>query len=116
MRLGASGYLNKDCDPQEIVKALRAISLGRNYITPLVADLLVKRLKPSNVVPHQTLNEREFRIFLKLANGEHLNHIADELSVSPKSISTYRSPLLRKLGLESNSDLTYYALKHKLID
>ena len=117
IRQGASGYLNKECEPDEIVKAVRTIALGRRYITPAVADLLANQLgKKDNAAPHEQLSEREFQVFLKLSRGETAGEIAKSLSLSVKTVSTYRTRLMEKLGLSSNSDLTYYALKNKLID
>jgi len=117
IRQGASGYLNKECEPMEIVEAIRTISLGRRYITPAVADLLARQLdQKSDVAPHEQLSEREFQVFLKLAAGETAGRIAEHLSLSVKTVSTYRSRLMEKMNLSSNSDLTYYALKNKLID
>ncbi|HZF82267.1 MAG TPA: response regulator transcription factor [Burkholderiaceae bacterium] len=117
IRQGASGYLNKDCEPDEIVKAVRTIALGRRYITPAVADLLANQLgKKENTAPHEQLSEREFQVFLKLAKGETVGKIGDDLSLSVKTISTYRTRLMEKLNLQTNSDLTYYAMKSQLID
>ncbi|QIL83519.1 response regulator transcription factor [Diaphorobacter sp. HDW4A] len=117
IRQGASGYLNKECDPKEIVEAIRTIALGRRYLTPAVADLLAQQLnRKDNAPPHEQLSEREFQVFLKLARGETAGDIAKALSLSVKTVSTYRTRLMEKLGLSSNSDLTYYALKNKLID
>ena len=117
IRQGASGYLNKDCDPLEIVDAVRTIALGKRHITPAVADLLAQQLgKKGSAAPHEELSEREFQVFLKLAKGETASRIAEELSLSVKTVSTYRTRLMEKMGLSSNSDLTYYALKAKLID
>ncbi len=117
IRQGASGYLNKDCDPLEIVDAVRTIALGKRHITPAVADLLAQQLgKKGTAAPHEELSEREFQVFLKLAKGETASRIAEELSLSVKTVSTYRTRLMEKMGLSSNSDLTYYALKNKLID
>jgi DNA-binding NarL/FixJ family response regulator len=117
IRQGASGYLNKDCDPDEILKAIRAIALGKRYITPAVAELMAQRLEGKNDVPaHEQLSEREFQVFLKLAKGQTAGEIAGALLLSVKTVSTYRTRLMEKMGLHSNSDLTYYALKNKLID
>ncbi|MGJ7508445.1 response regulator [Variovorax sp. GT1P44] len=116
IRQGASGYLNKECDPKEIVEAIRTISLGRRYITPAVAELLARQLDRKNdAAPHEQLSEREFQVFLKLATGETAGTIAEHLSLSVKTVSTYRSRLMEKMNLASNSDLTYYALKNQLI-
>jgi len=117
IRQGASGYLNKECDPMEIVNAVRTISLGRRYITPAVADLLAQQLNRKDDAPaHELLSEREFQVFLKLAKSETAGDIAKTLSLSVKTVSTYRTRLMEKMNLSSNSDLTYYALKNKLID
>ena len=117
IRQGASGYLNKECDPAEIVDAIRVISLGKRYITPAVAELLAQQLnRPSDKAAHEHLSEREFQVFLKLAKGETAGDIAKALSLSVKTVSTYRTRVREKMSLASNSDLTYYALKNKLID
>jgi len=117
IRQGASGYLNKECEPMEIVNAIRTIALGRRYISPAVAELLAQQLnRKEGGAPHEQLSEREFQVFLKLAKGETAGDIAKALSLSVKTVSTYRTRLMEKMSLASNSDLTYYALKNKLID
>ena len=117
IRQGASGYLNKECEPLEIVEAIRTIALGKRYITPSVAQLLAQQLgRKSDAPPHEQLSEREFQVFLKLARGQTAGDIAEALSLSVKTVSTYRTRLMEKMALSSNSDLTYYALKNKLID
>lgn len=116
LRQGASGYLNKECDPEEIAKAIRTVALGRRYVTPAVAELLVDGMAGGADRPaHEALSERELQVFLRLAKGEAVGHIADGMCLSVKTVSTYRSRVLEKLKLESNSDLTYYALKNGLI-
>ncbi|HSH92050.1 MAG TPA: response regulator transcription factor [Ramlibacter sp.] len=117
IRQGASGYLNKECEPMEIVNAIRTIALGRRYISPSVAELIAQQLnRKEGSAAHDLLSEREFQVFLKLAKGETAGDIASALSLSVKTVSTYRTRLMEKMGLASNSDLTYYALKNKLID
>ena len=117
IRQGASGYLNKECDPMEIVNAIRTIAVGRRYISPSIAELLAQQLNHKDGgEPHQHLSEREFQVFLKLAKGETAGDIARDLSLSVKTVSTYRTRMMEKMSLASNSDLTYYAVKHKLID
>jgi DNA-binding NarL/FixJ family response regulator len=117
IRQGASGYLNKECEPMEIVNAIRTIALGRRYISPSVAELIAQQLnRKEGSAAHDLLSEREFQVFLKLAKGETAGEIANALSLSVKTVSTYRTRLMEKMGLASNSDLTYYALKNKLID
>lgn len=116
LRQGASGYLNKDCDPEEIVTAIRTVALGRKYITPAVAEMLARNLGQDVAKPaHERLSERELQVFLRLAKGETIGQIAESLSLSVKTVSTFRSRVMEKLGLQSNSDLTYYALKNGLI-
>jgi len=117
IKQGASGYLNKECEPMEIVTAIRTIALGRRYISPSVAELIAQQLdRKDGSAAHDLLSDREFQVFLKLAKGETAGEIANALSLSVKTVSTYRTRLMEKMGLTSNSDLTYYALKNKLID
>lgn len=117
LRQGASGYLNKDCDPQEICKAIRTVFRGRKYITAGVAERLAEGLSGDNERPaHEQLSERELQVFLRLAKGETIGHMAQSMSLSVKTVSTYRTRVMEKMSLASNSDLTYYALKNKLID
>jgi len=117
IRQGASGYLNKDCEPEEIANAIRTVALGRRYISPSVAELLAGQLeRKDNAPPHKHLSEREFQVFLKLAKGESVGAIGEALSLSVKTISTYRTRLMEKMNLSTNSDLTYYAIKTQLID
>jgi two-component system, NarL family, invasion response regulator UvrY len=117
LRQGASGYLNKDCDPQEIVTAIRTVCRGRKYITAGVAEQLADSLggdggqKPL----HEQLSKRELQVFLRLAKGETIGHMALSMSLSVKTVSTYRTRVMEKMKLESNSELTYYALKNGLI-
>jgi DNA-binding NarL/FixJ family response regulator len=116
LRNGASGFLNKDCDPDDIVKAIRTVARGRKYISPAVAERLAEGLGGAgDAPPHEQLSERELQVFLRLAQGETIGHLAESLCLSVKTVSTYRSRVLEKLQLASNSDLTYYALKNGLI-
>jgi DNA-binding NarL/FixJ family response regulator len=117
LRHGASGYLNKECDPEEIVTAIRTVARGRRYITAAVGELLADGVgtgateKPA----HDALSERELQVFLRLAKGETVGHIAESMFLSVKTVSTYRTRVLDKLKLHTNSELTYYALKNGLI-
>ena len=115
IKQGANGYLNKGCDPMDIVNAIRIISLGKRYVTPVVADLLAEHSKKKEVPPHLQLSERELEVFLRLARGQMTGEAAKALSLSIKSISTYRKRVLEKMKFVSNSDLTYYAIKNNLI-
>jgi two-component system, NarL family, invasion response regulator UvrY len=116
LRQGASGYLNKDCDPDEIVAAVRMLARGRRYITPGVAERLADALgSPADRPAHEQLSERELQVFLRLAQGQTVGQLAEGLHLSVKTVSTYRGRIMDKLQLASNSDLTYYALKNGLI-
>ena len=116
IKQGASGYLNKECDPDEIVKAIRAVSLGKHYITAGVAEHLAAGLATESDKPaHEHLSEREFQVFLRLSKGETVGQVADSMALSAKTVSTYRTRVMEKMGLGSNSELTYYAIKNGLI-
>jgi DNA-binding NarL/FixJ family response regulator len=116
LKQGASGYLNKECDPEEIVKAIRTLHRGRKYISAGVAELLAGGLDgTASKLPHEQLSERELQVFLRLAKGETIGHMAESMFLSVKTVSTYRTRVMEKMNLASNSDLTYYALKNGLI-
>ena len=117
IRSGASGYLNKSCEPAEIATAIRKVAQGTRYITPVVAELLATQvITPPAHGLHEQLSARELQVFIKLAQGKPASEVAAELSLSAKTVSTYRARLMVKLEARSNSDLTYYALKHRLLD
>ena len=115
LRQGASGYLNKECDPEEIAQAIRTVARGRRYITAGVAEMLADSLSGDSRPAHETLSERELQVFLRLAKGETIGAMAESMFLSVKTVSTYRTRVLEKLQLHTNSDLTYYALKNGLI-
>jgi DNA-binding NarL/FixJ family response regulator len=116
LRAGAHGYLNKAGDPAELVAAVRALSLGKKYVTPSVSALLVENLSsPTSDALHSTLSERELQTLLKIASGKRLSDIAEELMLSPKTVSVYRSRLLEKLKLTNNAELTVYAIRNELV-
>jgi two-component system, NarL family, invasion response regulator UvrY len=116
LRQGASGYLNKECDPDEILNAIRTVYRGRRYIGPAVAEMLADGAAGGIEKPaHETLSERELQVFLRLAKGQTIGHMAEGMFLSVKTVSTYRTRVLEKLQLSTNSELTYYALKNGLI-
>jgi two-component system, NarL family, invasion response regulator UvrY len=116
LRQGASGYLAKDCEPEEITRAIRTVALGRRYVTASMAERLAGGLAgPLDRAAHEQLSDREFQVFLRLARGETIGHVAKSLSLSVKTVSTYRTRVMEKMGLQSNSDLTYYGLKNGLL-
>ena len=115
LRQGAAGYLNKECDLNEVVNAIRTVVRGRRYISPAVAELIADGAAGLDKAAHETLSDRELQVFLRLAKGETVSAIAESMFLSIKTVSTYRTRVLEKLKLGTNSDLTYYALKSGLI-
>jgi DNA-binding NarL/FixJ family response regulator len=116
LRAGAHGYLNKAGDPTDLVAAVRTISQGRKYVSAAVSEMLVNNLsEPSSETLHSTLSERELQTLLKIASGRKLSEIAEELMLSPKTVSVYRARLLEKLKLGNNAELTVYAIRNELV-
>ena len=116
LRAGASGYLNKEAAPAQLVGAIRTVVQGRKYVSPQLAEILADGVAGDAGRPlHTRLSQREFQIFCKLAGGAAVSQIADELFLSVKTVSTYRTRILEKMGVASNADLTYYAIKNGLI-
>jgi DNA-binding NarL/FixJ family response regulator len=117
LKSGASGYLTKESAPIELVKAIRQISQGKKYISPSLAEKLVVDLEVSpDRPPHETLSDREYQVMCMIASGKTLKEIADELSLSIKTISTYRSRILEKMNMKTNAELTHYTIKNRLVD
>jgi DNA-binding NarL/FixJ family response regulator len=117
LRAGASGYLTKDSAPDELVKAVRKVASGGKYVSPLLAEKMAFEIGPdSNKLPHETLSDREFQVLRMIATGKAVGEIATELSLSPKTISTYRARLLQKMNLTTNAELIHYAIRNHLID
>jgi DNA-binding NarL/FixJ family response regulator len=116
LKAGAQGYLNKAGDPAELVTAVRTVAQGRKYVTPNVAQMLVDNLSaPESTSLHASLSERELQTLLKIASGRRLSDIAEELMLSPKTVSVYRARVLEKLKLTNNSELTVYAIRNGLV-
>ena len=117
LRAGAAGYLNKEAASTQLVGAIRTVVLGRKFVSPALAQILAQGVTGEADHPlHGELSQREFQIFCKLAAGAAVSKIADELHLSVKTVSTYRSRVLEKMGMKSNADLTYYAIKNGLIN
>jgi two-component system, NarL family, invasion response regulator UvrY len=113
---GANGYLCKDCEQAELLKAIRTVSLGRRYVSPRTAELLADEMSGGRSGElHETLSDRELQVFLRLVRGESVSDIAEQLHLSVKTISTYRSRLTEKLNVTSNAELATYAIRHGLI-
>lgn len=116
LRAGAQGYLCKTGDPAELVTAVRTLAQGRKYVTPEVAQMLVESLSdPTQEALHTTLSERELQTLTKIASGKRLSDIAEELMLSPKTVSVYRARVLEKLRLSNNAELTVYAIRNGLV-
>jgi two-component system, NarL family, invasion response regulator UvrY len=116
LRAGAKGYLNKAGDPVELINAVRAVMQGRKYVTPEVAQMLVEHLSsPTPESLHASLSERELQTLTKIASGKRLSDIAEELMLSPKTVSVYRARVLDKLKLSNNAELTVYAIRNELV-
>lgn len=118
IRAGASGYLNKQNSTEELATAIRMISRAQKYITPALAGELVDNLSADEQdrMPHEKLSNREFEVLYGLASGKTVGQVAEDLSVSPKTVSTYRNRLLKKLALASTADIISYAMRNGLID
>jgi two-component system invasion response regulator UvrY len=116
LKAGASGYITKDCAPRELISAIRAVLAGRKYVSPDLAQDLASRLsKPGDKLPHEALSDREFSILRLIASGKPKQVIAQELFLSPKTVSTYRSRILKKMGLRSDADIIRYVLENRLM-
>ncbi|HEY8908356.1 MAG TPA: response regulator transcription factor [Rhodoferax sp.] len=116
LKAGAQGYLNKAGDPADLITAVRIVAQGRKYVTASVAQMLVDNLNaPENTSPHASLSERELQTLLKIASGKRLSDIADELMLSPKTVSVYRARVLEKLKLTNNAEMTVYAIRNGLV-
>ncbi len=116
LRNGADGYLCKNCEREELIRAIRTVAAGRRYVSPRTAELLADEMAgASQGAPHDALSERELQVFLRLAAGESVSDIADSLRLSVKTISTYRTRLLEKLNVSSNAELASYAIRHGLM-
>jgi two-component system invasion response regulator UvrY len=116
MRSGCKGYLSKDADSDEIIHAIRTVAKGKKYISSQLAELMSNSLNhPTEKQLHETLSEREFQVFFKLASGLSPTEIGEDLHISIKTVSTYRTRILEKMQLKNNADLTYYAIKYGLI-
>ena len=118
LKAGASGYLTKESAPDELVKAIRKVSLGRKYISTWFAENLADNLsidQPEKAL-HETLSNREYQVMMKMAGGQTSTGIAEDLCLSNKTVSTYRSRILQKLNLKNNAELIHYAIKNNLVE
>lgn len=115
LKAGASGYLHKDSPPNILVEALRTIAKGGEYLSPAITSLLFKEVNSDGGgLPHKILSDREYEVLLYIGEGKSISEIANQLSLSVKTISTYRSRILDKMNMDNNSDLVKYILIHDL--
>ena len=114
IKAGAAGYLNKECAPMEVVEAVRSVAGGKLHISPAVVRMLATEIsRPDGKLPHETLSNREYQIFLLFASAKTISEIAEALSLSVKTVSTYRTRILEKMNLRNNVELMQYVVdKH----
>ena len=116
LKAGAQGYVNKGGDPGQLVSAVRTVASGRKYVTPEIAQMLVESLTaPVTEAAHERLSDRELQTLVLIASGKRLSDIAEELSLSPKTVSVYRARVLEKLALTNNAEMTVYAIRNGLV-
>ncbi len=117
LRAGASGYLTKESAPDELISAIRKVSMGGKYVTPSLAEKLAADLVADGKKPlHETLSDREYQVLCMIASGKTVTEIAEELFLSEKTISTYRSRILEKMKMKTNAELIHYAIRHGLVE
>ncbi|MDA8239088.1 MAG: response regulator transcription factor [Nitrospiraceae bacterium] len=117
LRAGASGYMTKESAPDELIEAIRKVSTGRKYISPTVAEKLAVSLEANDERPaHENLSDREYQVMCMIASGKTIKTIADELSLSVKTVSTYRTRILEKMRMKNNAELTHYSIQNRLVE
>jgi DNA-binding NarL/FixJ family response regulator len=117
-RAGAFGYLNKASAPEKLREALSQVIAGKKYVTAEIAQALIENLNAPDdtAAPHEKLSDREFQTLKLIASGKRLSDIADQLALSPKTVSVYRARILEKMGMSNNAELTHYAIKNGLVE
>lgn len=116
LKAGAAGYLNKQSAAAQLVIAIRQVASGRKYISPALAEELARTLGDDiDKLPHEQLSDREYQTFIMIARGKSLSEMASVLSLSPKTVSVYRSRVLEKMRLKNNVELSHYAVKNGLM-
>ena len=117
LRAGASGYLTKESAPDHLVEAIRKVARGGKYISPHLAERLAFNLESISERPlHEALSDREFQVLRLIASGKTVKEIGEELSLSVKTISTYRTRILEKMKMKNNAEMTHYAIQQKLVE
>lgn len=116
-RAGAAGYLTKESAPDELLAAIQKVSIGGKYVSSSLAERLASDLETgAEQLPHETLSDREYQVMCMIAVGKTVTKIAEELSLSAQTVSTYRSRILGKMRMRNSAELTYYAIKNRLVD
>jgi DNA-binding NarL/FixJ family response regulator len=117
IRSGASGYLTKDSPTDQLINVIRRLAKGGKYVNPELAEkLLFNPIMDSERLTHTTFSDREFHVFKLIVTGESLTSIANKLSLSVKTVSTYRSRILEKMNMKNNAQLVRYAIQHRLVE
>ncbi len=117
LKRGASGYLLKLTAPEELITAIRAVSQGRNYISSSLAERLANMIKDdAQENPHERLSDREFQVMRMIVSGKSLKEIAEDLALSDKTVSTYRTRILEKMNMKNNAEIIHYAMEQGLVN
>jgi DNA-binding NarL/FixJ family response regulator len=116
LKAGGAGYITKESATQELTAAVKKVAGGGKYISPTLAEALAVDLAPDSLRPlHESLSDREYRVMWLLASGKQVHQISKEMGISPSTVSTYRTRILKKLKLNTNAELVRYAISHKLV-
>jgi two-component system, NarL family, invasion response regulator UvrY len=117
LKAGAAGYINKKSAPEDLIEAIRIVSTGRKYISHSIAETLILNLDSKKEKPlHELLSDREYQVFCMIASGKAVGTISKDLNLSVKTISTYRSHILKKMNFKDNAELTHYAIKNQIVE
>lgn len=117
LRAGADGYLNKESAPEQLVEAIRKVAKGGKYVSQTMADKLIDELNSKHETPlHATLTDREFQVFCGIYYGKSVTDLAQQMALSVKTISTYRTRLMKKMNMSTNAEIIHYAIKNNLLD
>ena len=116
LKSGAAGYLSKACTPEQVVEAVSKVLGGGKYVSAALAEKLAGSVGSHDGTPHATLSDREYEVMCRIASGQTISQIADAISLNVKTVGTYRTRILAKMKMKTNSELTYYAIRNQLVD